>query len=112
AKAYGASVNAFVEQTRERFLIVNIAYDYPSSGRVTIWFYNYGSIGTEITTIYGGTSPSSLTSISSGSLPLPVSQGALGSIDVAIPGACTAGSTCYFKALGAKGNTQLYFQLR
>ena len=110
SQSYGESVNTYVEQMREKFVIVNAALNYPSSNQVTIWFYNYGGLDTKIVQIYMGPSESNLESISSTSLPLDLPKGSVRSITVDYT--TSVGQVYYIKAVGAKGNIQSSFQVR
>ncbi|MBM3897811.1 MAG: hypothetical protein FJ358_04725 [Thaumarchaeota archaeon] len=107
-KAYGNSVNTYVKQLQERYSIVNIAINYPSSNKITIWLYNYGDIDTRITQLYIGTSPSTLSNAPSLSLPLTVSKGS--SASITIDYITSSGQVYYVKAVGEQGNTQISFQ--
>lgn len=109
SQSYGESVNTYVEQMREKFVIVNAALNYPSSDKVTVWFYNYGGIDTQMVQIYIGTSESNLESVSSSSLPLDLPKGSIRSITFDYT--TSVGQVYYIKAVGARGNIQSSFQV-
>jgi len=109
SQSYGQSVGTYIEQMREKFVIVNAALNYPNGGKVTVWVYNYGDIDTRIVQLYMGTSQSSLGNISSISLPLDVPRGTTKSITFDYDTA--TGQVYYIKAIGARGNIQTSFQV-
>lgn len=109
SQSYGQSVGTYIESIREKFVIVNAALNYPTSNKVTIWFYNYGDIDTKIVQVYFGTSQSNLVYVSSTSLPLNLPKGTVSSITIDY--ATTTGQVYFIKAVGTKGNTQTSFQV-
>ncbi len=110
SQSYGQSVGTYIEQIREKYVIVNAALNYPSANKITVWFYNYGEIDTQIIQLYIGTSESSLGNVSSSSLPLDLPRGSIKSITFDYT--TTTGQVYYIKAVGVKGNTQTSFQVR
>jgi flagellin-like protein len=104
AKVYGDSVNTYVQTLQEKFVIANIATNYPSSNKIKIWFYNSGDIDTNVTEIYVGTSESSLSKISSSSLPLTITKGSSASLEIDYT--LTSGQIYYIKAVASLGNTR------
>ncbi|MGQ9468862.1 MAG: archaellin/type IV pilin N-terminal domain-containing protein, partial [Nitrososphaerales archaeon] len=52
--AMGQSTANYVNYLRERFVITNVAFNYPSNGMITVWFYNNGAIDTKIVKMYIG----------------------------------------------------------
>ena len=109
AQSYGQSVGTYIAQIKEKFVIVNAATNYPTSGKVTVWFYNYGDIDTKLVQLYIGTSGSSLVLVSSSFLPLNLPQGTVQSINFDY--ATSAGQVYYIKAVGTNGNSQTSFQV-
>lgn len=48
---YANVITAYGNYTSDRFVIANIAFDYPSNNEATVWVYNNGHLGTEIKNI-------------------------------------------------------------
>jgi len=109
AQSYGQSVGTYIEQMKEKFVVVNAATNYPTAGKVTIWFYNYGDIDTKIVQLYIGTSQSSLGQVIPSSLPLNLPKGTVQSINFDYT--TSTGQVYYIKAVGTKGNSQTSFQV-
>jgi len=109
AQSYGQSVGTYIEQMKEKFVVVNAATNYPTAGKVTIWFYNYGDIDTKIVQLYIGTSQSSLSQVTPSSLPLNLPKGTVQSINFDYT--TSTGQVYYIKAVGTKGNSQTSFQV-
>jgi len=109
AQSYGQSVGTYIEQMKEKFVVVNAATNYPTAGKVTIWFYNYGDIDTKIVQLYIGTSQSSLGQVTPSSLPLNLPKGTVQSINFDYT--TSTGQVYYIKAVGTKGNSQTSFQV-
>ena len=109
AQSYGQSVGTYIEQMKEKFVVVNAATNYPTAGKVTVWFYNYGDIDTKIVQLYIGTSESSLVQVPSSSLPLNLPKGTVQSINFEYT--TSTGQVYYIKAVGTKGNSQTSFQV-
>ncbi|MBI2185032.1 MAG: hypothetical protein HYU39_08760 [Thaumarchaeota archaeon] len=108
ASSYGETVNSQIQQLREKIIISNVAFNYPSSGQVRIWFYNYGETDTQIMELYVGTSPTSLVNVTSAGFPLNLPRATLASITITYT--VTAGQSYYFKGLAQWGNSHLYLQ--
>jgi len=107
--AFGQSTASYVNCLRERFVITNVAFNYPSSGQVRVWFYNNGAINTQIVEIYIGTSTTSMTKISSfSSTPSTLEVGK--SCYVTFTYTINPGITYYIKAVGEFGNVVFYYQ--
>ncbi|MCP8316649.1 MAG: hypothetical protein H3Z52_02780 [archaeon] len=111
--AFGQSTASNVNYLRERFVITNVAFNYkgttPTTGWVTVWFYNNGAVNTQIVEIYIGTSTTSMTKISSfSSTPSTLEVGK--SCYVTFTYTINPGITYYIKAVGEFGNVVLYYQ--
>lgn len=108
AQSYGQIVGTYVEQLREKFVITNVAFNYPSTGQVRIWFYNYGDIDTKIMQLYIGTSTSSLVNVTSSISPLNLPRGTIATITITYT--VTTGQPYYLKAVAQRSNSQIYLQ--
>lgn len=111
--AFGQSTATYVNQLKERFVITNVAFNYPSSGKITVWFYNNGAINTQFKAnngqIFIGTTPTPTTEPTwVTSSPVTVEVGKSASITFNYP--TTPGATYYIKAVGQFGNVVLYYQ--
>jgi hypothetical protein len=109
--AFGQSTASNVNYLRERFVITNVAFNYPSSGNVTVWFYNNGAVNTKIVEIYIGTSPTSMTKVPTGNFTTSLPTLVVGSSGyTTFTHRTNSGNTYYIKAIGQFGNVVLYYQ--
>lgn len=108
ASSYGETVEQNILQLREKFIIANVAFNYPSSGQVRIWFYNHGNTDTRIMELYIGTSSTSLVNQTTTDFPITLTEGSTASVTITY--SVTSGQSYYFKALGEYGNSHIYLQ--
>ncbi len=111
----GATLTSYSEQTaadlnqlNEDFVISLIAFDYPVSGNVTIWFYNNGGLGTEINQIFFGNVSSSLANVAFSPSPLILAKQASGSVEFVY--STNVGDTYYVKVVAQYGSTSLSYE--
>ena len=111
----GATLTSYSEQTaadlnqlNEDFVITLIAFDYPVSGNVTIWFYNNGGLGTEINQIFFGNVSSSLANVAFSPSPLTLAKQASGSVEFVY--STNVGDTYYVKVVAQYGSTSLSYE--
>ena len=93
-----------VNEINEDFVITLIAFDQPSSGEVTIWFYNNGGLSTEIDQIFFGNVSNSLSPVTSYS-PNPLSLELQQWGNVTFTFTTNPGETYYVLAVATYGNT-------
>ena len=114
----GTTLQRYTDQTvsdineiNEDFVITVIAFDYPSTGKVTIWFYNNGGLDTEINQIFNGTDPASLAPVVTFTPdPLILAKGTSGSVE--FDQISTLGTTYYIKVVAKYGNTASSYEER
>jgi len=112
--AMGQSTASYVNYLKERFVITNVAFNYPTSGQVTIWFYNNGAVNTRFIAnngqIFIGTTPNPTTEITSFT-PSPVTVEVRKSSSITFTySPINQGTTYYIKAIGEFGNVVVYYQ--
>ena len=99
---------ADINQLNEDFVITLIAFDYPVSGNVTVWFYNTGGLATEINQIFFGNVSSSLSDVTFSPSPLTLAEQASGSVEFVY--STNGGDTYYVKAVAQYGSTSLSYE--
>ncbi|MCP8307309.1 MAG: hypothetical protein H3Z53_09710 [archaeon] len=111
--AMGESTATYVNYLRERFVITNVAFDYPTDGQVTVWFYNNGAVNTKFKAnngqIFIGITPTP-TDQPTGWTSSPVTVEVRKSNSITFYYPTTSGTTYYIKAVGEFGNVVLYYQ--
>lgn len=111
--AMGESTASNVNNLREKFVITNVAFDYPTSGKVTVWFYNNGAINTQFKQSNGQIfigDTSNPTDEPTGWISTSVTVEVKKSASITFDYTTTSETTYYIKAVGEFGNVILYYQ--
>jgi len=112
--AMGESTASNVNFLRERFVITNVAFNYPSDDQVTVWFYNNGAVTTHFNKgngqIFIGDTPNPTYEPSSWFTTSPVTLGKKTSASISFSYTVNPGNTYYIIAVGEFGNVVTYYQ--
>ena len=99
-----------VNEIREDFVITVIAFEQPSPGEVTIWFYNNGGLQTDIHQVFFGNNSASLSPVTFSPDPLTLAVHQSGSITFTYT--TNSGETYYAKVVAKYGNTAFSYEGR
>ena len=105
---YSERSAADINQVREKFVIVQVSFNYPNPNKVTVWLYNNGAVPTQITNVLFGTSETSLSSVPFSPSPLSLPKAGLSTLT--FDSSITAGTTYFVKVMGKFGSIAITFQ--